>query len=136
MSAHITITGNLVADPEIFFDPKGKVRAKFRVASTRRTQGPNGVWHDAETTFWRCTAFAQLAEHMADTLRKGDAIIVNGRANSHSWETSDGQKRERIEVTAEHVGLDLKVNRERRDKTPTTAVEADPWNTPSAPIPF
>jgi single-strand DNA-binding protein len=136
MSAHITITGNLVADPEITFSKQGKAIAKFRVAATRRVRNTEGVWHDAETTFWRCTAFANLAEHIADALHKGDAVIVTGRAYSNAWTTQDGEKRERIEITAEHVGQDLKVHMGTRQAASQPPPEPDPWDTTSAPIPF
>lgn len=108
MSSQVTIIGRLVADPEISFTQSGKALAKFRVASTRRMKNEAGVWHDAETTFWPCTAWGQLAEYMADSLAKGDQVIVHGRATSSSWETKEGERRERIEVTAENAGPNLR----------------------------
>ena len=110
MTTQITIVGRMVADPEISFTQSGKTLAKFRVASARRIKNSEGEWEDADTTFWPCTAWGPLAEHMADSLTKGDPVIVQGRASSSSWETKEGEKRERIEVTAESVGMNLRFN--------------------------
>lgn len=127
MSSQVTIIGRLVADVEISFTQNGKALGKFRVASTRRTKTEAGVWHDAETTFWPCTAWGQLAEYMADSLIKGDQVIVHGRATSSSWETKEGERRERIEVTAEHAGPNLRytVTRQRQTGEAPAADAAD-----------
>jgi single-strand DNA-binding protein len=115
MSATIYINGNLVADPEVTFAKSGKAIAKFRVASNRRAQQPDGTWQTVETNYWRCTAFAHLAEKITDRLKKGDPVIVRGRPTINTWETPEGEKRERLEVIAESVGMDLKYRSERTE---------------------
>lgn len=108
MSAQVTIIGRMVADPEVTFTQNGKALARFRVVSSKRTKTEAGVWEDSDTTFWPCTAWGQLAENMADSLTKGDQVIVYGQAVMSSWETKEGEKRERIEVTAFSVGQNLR----------------------------
>jgi single-strand DNA-binding protein len=107
MSAPITITGNLVADPDLKFGSSGKAIAKFRVATSRRKREADGNWTDQDTTFWRCTAFGALAEHLAESAVKGTGVVVVGRAYANEWTTPEGDKRSQIEITADHVGIDL-----------------------------
>ena len=48
------------------------------------------------------------AEHLADSLGKGDRIMVTGRLRQRSWETPDGDKRSVTEIDADEVGASLK----------------------------
>jgi single-strand DNA-binding protein len=132
----LTITGNLVADPEIKFSKQGKAIAKFRVADTARKQNPQGTWEDDGTTFWRCTAFGKLAENIGDSLTKGQKIIVVGRIRTEEWTTQEGDKRSQIEVMANQVGLDLGKHPVKQ-VTDAAQPQADPWATATTDdIPF
>lgn len=104
---NIVIVGNLTADPELKFTPSGAAVASFSVASTERKfdRGTN-AWVDGDTTFMRVSAWRDLGEHIAHSLKKGDKVIVTGRLKSNVVE-KDGQKTTYFEVEAEHVGPSL-----------------------------
>jgi len=92
MSAPITLTGRLVADPEIKFGASGMPIASLRVVTSGRRKTDAG-WEDTDTTFWSVTAFRQLAENVAESLVKGDQVIVTGKVKSREWQDNDGNKR-------------------------------------------
>jgi single-strand DNA-binding protein len=48
------------------------------------------------------------AEHLADSLTKGDRVVVTGRLRQRSWETPEGDKRSVTELEADEVGASLK----------------------------
>ena len=48
------------------------------------------------------------AENLADSLTKGDRVMVTGRLRQRSWETPDGEKRSVAEIEADEVGASLK----------------------------
>jgi single-strand DNA-binding protein len=50
----------------------------------------------------------QLAEHVAESLTKGNRAVVIGRLKSRSWETPDGDKRSVVEVEADEVAPSLR----------------------------
>jgi single-strand DNA-binding protein len=104
---HVTITGNLTDDPELTYTQGGTAVANFRLAVTPRVRDGNG-WKDGETSFFRITAWRDLAEHLADSLSKGDRVIVLGQLKTRSWETPEGDKRSVVEVTAEEAGPSLR----------------------------
>jgi single-strand DNA-binding protein len=104
---HVAITGNLTDDPEVTFTPNGAAVCNFRLAVTPRVKDGEG-WKDGETSFFRITAWRQLAEHVGDSLSKGDRVIVLGQLRARSWETPEGERRSVVEVTAEEVGPSLK----------------------------
>jgi single-strand DNA-binding protein len=105
---HVAITGNLTDDPEVTFTPNGTQVANFRLAVTPRVR-EGDQWKDGDTSFFRITAWRDLATHLADSLSKGDRVIVLGQLRTRSWEDKDsGEKRSVVEVTAEEVGPSLK----------------------------
>lgn len=104
----VTLIGNLTADPELRFTSTGTAVANFTVATTPRTfDRSTGEWKDAEALFLRCTLWRQPAEHLAESLRRGDRVIVVGRLRQRSFETRDGDKRTVIECDATEVGASL-----------------------------
>ena len=48
------------------------------------------------------------AEHLADSLSKGDRVMVTGRLRQRSWETPEGERRSVAEIEADEVGASLK----------------------------
>jgi len=104
---HVAITGNLTDDPEVTFTPGGAAVCNFRLAVTPRIKDGD-QWKDGETSFFRITAWRQHAEHVGDSLSKGDRVIVVGQLKTRSWETPEGERRSVVEVTAEEVGPSLK----------------------------
>jgi single-strand DNA-binding protein len=74
----ITVTGNLARDPDLDYTATGTTRAVFTVASNERYRDNDGEWKDGPTSWVRCVAWRDLAEHLAETLVKGDRVIVTG----------------------------------------------------------
>ena len=104
-----TIVGNLTADPELRFTPNGVAVANFTVASTPRTfHRQSGEWRDGDALFLRCTAWRDPAEHVAESLTRGDRVVVQGRLRQRSFETRDGDKRTVVELDVDDVGPSLR----------------------------
>jgi single-strand DNA-binding protein len=104
---HTTIVGNLVDDPEVRFTGTGIAVANLRVAVTQRIQ-QDGGWRDGDTSFFKVNVWRDQAEHLAESLTKGDRIMVTGRLRQRSWETPEGEKRSVTELEADEVGASLK----------------------------
>ena len=102
-----TIAGNLVEDPEVRFTQSGIAVTNLRVAVTQRIQH-DGEWRDGETSFFKVNVWRGQAEHLADSLSKGDRVMVTGRLRQRSWETPEGDKRSVTEIEADEVGASLK----------------------------
>jgi single-strand DNA-binding protein len=102
-----TIVGNLVDDPELRFTNTGIAVANLRVAVTQRIQ-QDGEWRDGDTSFLKVNVWRGQAEHLTDSLAKGDRVMVTGRLRQRSWETPEGDKRSVTEIEADEVGASLK----------------------------
>src|SRR6266545_2263246 len=104
---YTSIVGNLVDDPELRFTGNGTAVANLRVAVTQRLQ-QDGTWRDGETSFFKVNVWRGQAENLADSLSKGDRVMVSGRLRQRSWETPEGEKRSVTEIEADEVGASLK----------------------------
>lgn len=118
----ITVIGNLTADPELRWTQSGAAVADFTVASTPRTYDRNaGEWRDGDTLFMRCSVWRETAENVAESLRKGMRVIVQGRLTQRSYETPQGERRTVVELQVDEVGPSL-----RRARAQVARVQAQP----------
>lgn len=116
----ITVIGNLTADPELRWTQSGAAVADFTVASTPRTYDRNaGEWRDGDTLFMRCSVWRDTAENVAESLRKGMRVIVQGRLTQRSYDTQQGERRTVVELQVDEVGPSL-----RRARAQVTRVQA------------
>ncbi len=126
----LTITGNLTADPELRFTPSGAAVAGFTVAFTpRRFDKASGEWVDGTTTFLSCSAWRQLGEHAAESLRRGSRVVVTGTLVTDTWE-KDGEKRSAVKLVCDDVGASLAyatVEIHKATRTDSAAPAEDPW---------
>ena len=115
----ITVIGNLTADPELRWTQSGAAVADFTVASTPRTYDRNaGEWRDGDTLFMRCSVWRETAENVAESLRKGMRVIVQGRLTQRSYDTQQGERRTVVELQVDEIGPSLR--RARAQVTRTT----------------
>lgn len=105
----ITISGNLAEAPELKLTPGGKATARMRVAVDSRRRDPAGEWVDGPTSWYTVIAWDTLAENLAETLSKGDRVLVHGRLEQREWADPEDQKHTVWEVTAEEAGPSLRM---------------------------
>ena len=105
----VTLVGNLTADPTLRWTQSGSAVADFTVASTPRTYDRNaGEWRDGDPLFMRCSVWRDVAENVAESLRKGMRVIVVGRLTQRSYETQQGERRTVVELQVDEVGPSLR----------------------------
>jgi single-strand DNA-binding protein len=98
----VQIIGYLGRDPEMRYTPNGKPVTSFPVAVTRSWVKPEGG--RAEKTEWfNVVAWERLAEICSQYLTKDSPVYVEGRLETRSWESEDGQRHYRTEVVANEV---------------------------------
>ncbi len=93
--------GNLTRDPELRFTPSGAAVASFGLAVNRKyKQGDD--WKD-EVCYVDISAWGKQGENCAEYLHKGSPVFIEGRLQFRSWETDDGQRRNKLDVVANTV---------------------------------
>ena len=99
----VTVVGNVTRDPELRFAQSGMAIAQFGLAWNRRRQD-----QEDEVSFFDVTCFRQLAENVAESLKKGSRVVVYGTLQQRSWENDQGDRRSKVEILADDVAPSLK----------------------------
>lgn len=81
----VTLIGRLTKDPELKYTQGGKAFCKFSIAVTRE-------FNRDEADFIGCVAWDKRAETIAEYLRKGRRIAIQGRLNVRSYEQNGENK--------------------------------------------
>ncbi|HET8661185.1 MAG TPA: single-stranded DNA-binding protein [Micromonosporaceae bacterium] len=131
----LTIVGNLTDDPQLRITSTGVSMCRFSVGCTPRVfDKTTSAYRDGDPLFVTCTAWRDLAEHVAESLAKGVRVIVTGRLRQSRWQTPDGDKRSTYGLEVDEVGPSLrfataqvtKLTRPNGGGTP--APLGDPWD--------
>jgi len=97
----VILIGNLTRDPELRYTPKGVAIAKIGLAVNRTWKNEAGESKE-EVTFVDVDAFGRQAETLAQYMKKGRPLMVEGRLKLDQWDDkTTGQKRSRLGVTLE-----------------------------------
>lgn len=80
--------------------------ASFRVGSTPRFNR-GGSWVDGETSWFTVNCWRALGRNVAESVHKGDAVVVHGRVKVDVWEREDQPPSVSWIVEATFVGHDL-----------------------------
>ncbi len=102
--------GNLTRDPELKALPSGSQVANFGLATNRTYKDKNGAKQEA-TEFHNIVAFGRTAEVIAQYMKKGRPIFIEGRIQTRSWDDKEsGKKNYRTEIVVENFqfGADAK----------------------------
>jgi len=106
----VFLYGNLTRDPELKALPSGGQVANFSLATNRTYKDKSGAKQES-TEFHNVVAFGRTAEVIAQYVKKGRPIFIEGRITTRSWEgKEDGKKQYRTEIIAEtfQFGADAK----------------------------
>jgi single-strand DNA-binding protein len=97
----VILIGNLTRDPELRYTPKGMAIASFGLAVNRTWKTETGESKE-EVTFVDIDAFGRQAEVIGQYMKKGRALLVEGRLKLESWEDKQTkQKRSKLLVILE-----------------------------------
>ena len=97
----VILAGNLTRDPELRYTPKGTAIAKFGLAMNRTWKTETGETKE-EVTFVDVDAFGRQAEVLAQYMKKGRPLLMEGRLKLDTWEDKNThQKQSKLKVTLE-----------------------------------
>lgn len=124
----VILVGNLTRDPELRYTPKGMAIAKIGLAVNRNWTNEAGEKKE-EVTFVDVDAFGRQAETLAQYMKKGSPLLVEGRLKLDQWDDKQtGQKRSKLGVIVEGFQFLGGGNREAGGEAPRR-----PANYSSAP---
>ncbi len=97
------LIGNLTRDPEIRSLPSGVKVCSFSIATNRVWKDKNGARQES-ADYHNVVVFGRQAETVAQYMKKGSSILVEGRMQTRSWEDkTSGEKKYRTEIVADRT---------------------------------
>lgn len=137
----VILIGNLTRDPELRFAQSGKAICAFGLAINRKWTSETGEKKE-EATFVDVTAFGKTGETIAQYVKKGSGLMVEGRLRLEQWDDKQsGQKRQKLSVLCEafqFVGGKGEASQTERGQSGArqTQAVAQPDDGGSDPVPF
>jgi single-strand DNA-binding protein len=126
----IAFVGNAATAPELAYTPTQKPFVRLLVAENQGHRNrESGEWIEDEATFWPVTVWGDAALNIAESINKGDRVVVTGRTRTSTWTTAEGDKRSRVEVVADEVAASTRFARLRIAKV----LKSEPSDSPAAP---
>ena len=132
----VILAGNLTRDPELRYTPKGLAIAKLGLAINRAWKTETGESKE-EVTFVDVDAFGRQAEVIAQYMKKGRPLLIEGRLRLDQWDDKQtGQKKSKLGVVLDNFTfLDSGGNRPEGAPTEAAPRRAPSSSAPSAPAP-
>src|SRR5690625_3630067 len=100
MLNRVVLVGRLTRDPDLRYTASGVAVANFTVAANRPFRNQQG---EQEADFINCVVWRKTAENLANYMKKGSMIGVDGRIQTRSYEGQDGRMVYVTEVVAENI---------------------------------
>ena len=132
----VILMGNLTRDPQLRYLPSNTPVVDLGMAVNRRYRGQDGEMKE-EVCFVDVSAFGKQAETLNQYMRKGRALLIEGRLHFRQWTTDDGQRRSKLSVVAERFQfVGGRGEGERSEAQPAAASAPDTTGGASAPPPY
>jgi single-strand DNA-binding protein len=133
----VILIGNLTRDPELRYTPKGTAIAEISLAINRKWKSEAGEAKE-EVTFVEVATYGRTAEVIAQYLKKGRPIMIEGRLKLDQWDDkATGAKRSKLRVVCESFEFLDSGNRGPEGSVPAAPRPPRPTAAaaPSAPAP-
>lgn len=129
----VILAGNLTRDPELRYTPKGSAVCEIGIAVNRSWKSETGE-NKEEVTFVDVVAYGRTGEVIAQYLRKGRPILIEGRLKLDTWDDKQtNQKRSKMRVICENFQFLDSGNRQEGGGPPPASAPAAPRPRPAAP---
>lgn len=132
----VILAGNLTRDPELRYTPKGSAVTEIGMAINRSWKSETGEMRE-EVTFVDVAAYGRTAEVIAQYLKKGRPILIEGRLRLDTWDDKQtGQKKSKLRVVCDNFQfLDSGTREAGTTGQPAAARTKPAAATSAAPVP-
>lgn len=97
MKNKVQLLGRLGNEPELKEVGNGQRLLRLSLATNERFRAADGDWKE-DTQWHPVVAWGKQAERLANQVKKGSALLVEGRLVHRTYETKEGEKRYSTEV--------------------------------------
>jgi len=101
----VILIGNLGKDPETRYMPSGGAVTNITLATSESWKDKNSGEQQERTEWHRVVFFNRLAEIVAEYVKKGSKVYVEGSLRTRKWQGQDGQDRYTTEIVASEMQM-------------------------------
>ena len=123
----VILIGNLGKDPETRYMPSGGAVTNITLATSETWKDKTSGEQQERTEWHRVVFFNRLAEIVAEYLKKGSKVYVEGSLRTRKWQGQDGQDRYTTEIVASEMQM-----LDSRGGGGTTGFNQQPASAPAA----
>src|SRR3982074_2315844 len=98
----VVLIGRLTRDPELRALPSGTSVCALRIACNSFRRDPSGEPTE-RPNYFDVSVFRAAGESVANYMRSGRRVAIDGRLDWREWETADQQKRQAVSIVADSV---------------------------------
>ena len=99
----VILLGNLTRDPELRYTPQGSAVCEFALALNSVYTNKQTGQKVEEVSYIDLVAWGKTGETIAEYMKKGRQVMIEGRLKQDRWDSQDGKKMSKVRVTAENV---------------------------------
>lgn len=119
----VVMVGNLTRDPELKYIPSGTALCKFGIATSKKFKRGDGTFSE-DVCFITVVAWGKRGEVVAEHLKKGSQVLVEGQLKFSTWQDDKGGKHSKHEINADNIVF-LGRPKARTDESPPTTREQE-----------
>ncbi len=101
----VILIGNLGADPDVRYTASGAAVSNINIATTETWRDKESGEQQEKTEWHRVVFFGRLAEIVAEYLRKGSQIYIEGRLQTRKWQDKEGNDRYTTDIVANEMQM-------------------------------
>jgi single-strand DNA-binding protein len=98
----VVLVGRLTSDPELRALPSGASVCSLRLACNTTRKNSEGDYTE-KPNFFSVSVFGNAGESVHRYMSRGRRVAIDGRLDWREWESSEGVKRQAVEIVAESV---------------------------------
>ncbi len=102
----VILVGNLGRDPEVRYTPSGSAVANVTIATSESWKDKQTGENQERTEWHRVVFFNRLAEIVAEYVKKGSQIYIEGKLQTRKWQDKEtGADRYSTEIVANEMQM-------------------------------
>lgn len=101
----VILVGNLGNDPDVRYTAGGAAVSNISIATTESWKDKESGELQEKTEWHKVVFFGRLAEIVAEYLKKGSQVYVEGRLQTRKWQDKEGNDRYTTEIVANEMQM-------------------------------
>ena len=101
----VILMGSLGHDPSLKYLPSGDAVCNLSIATSEEWKDKQTGEKKSKTEWHKAVAFGKTGEIIKEYFFKGGLILIEGKLQTRSWESKDGEKKQATEIVVSNFSF-------------------------------